>query len=265
MDKHVTLILILLAVVILTLAGCQEQPGGSTEPAASAQSKAAGWVSEITSHLKLENQIESELAKQSGREQPLYYSVIFEETGAPAPLHDLIQGNALNTAAAYYALTTRDFTVTVGDVIDSGFYPFNDLPATVSRDMSIGNNSGVLPTFEGSLLNTIGTSEWLIEAKNRVLSEYYESCYLAHCSGCSNRNTKLPDDYLVNMERNSSFWINPITDEIMVEGTTAGDYRVVDNQGFLFDMSCMNVSNSTLLTMKFMCINNEWDSRQLAR
>jgi hypothetical protein len=257
----------LFAVIALTALlqlnyGCQQKDASSKAPTAPVEVKAAGWVTELADHLKWENQIDSYVAQEHGMEQPKLYTVVLDEVGDPVPLRDLMQGDTLLCAAEMYAVTTLDFDVRVGEVIEAGFYPFLDLPESVTEDMAIIQNGNKKETFTSEFLNTVGTSAWNIDVKNIVLSNYYTVCFLAHCVGCSSDETGIPDDYIATIPRNPAFWINPVTEQPMTESNQVGDFRVVDRTGFLSSMILTMIEQSTT-TKKFICINNEWDSRQL--
>jgi hypothetical protein len=260
-NRSVMITIVLLAVALF-FSSCDQTTTSSEEAKAPVEVKAAGWAVELAKHLKYENQIEDQVFKELGLEQPKLFSVVLDEVGEPVPLRDIMQGDALLCAAECYALTTQDFDVRVGEVIDAGFYPFLDLPELVKPEMSIIHNGNKRETFTSEGLNEIGTSNWLIAVKNQVLGNYYNTCYLAHCTGCLNSAIKISDDYITTIPRNPPFWRNPVTNQPMEESKSVGDYRVVDRTGILSSMIVPMIENSKT-TKKFICINNDWDSRQL--
>jgi hypothetical protein len=259
-NRSVMITIVLLAVALF-FSSCDQTTTSSEEAKAPVEVKAAGWVKEVADHLVYESQIEDSVAKRLNLEQPKCYTVVLEENGEPVALHDLTQGNALLCAAECYALTTRDFDVQVRDVIDNGYYPFLDLPDSVKPEMSIIHNGNQKQVFTDKALQDIGTNQWMISVKNLVLQDYYTVCFLAHCTGCTGEQN-IPDDYITTIPRNPAFWVNPMTSAPMAESAQPGDYRIVDKEGFLSSMIVPMIESSTT-TKRFICINNEWDSRQL--
>lgn len=151
--------------------------------------------------------------------------ISFEQEGDGRQyLHDdrVSGSNALAIAATCYAASTLDFEVTMHDLMDGGFWPWDWYPEGIDPDMPFGN-FGVAGTdisgieyLEWIVLNR-DDPRWVIDARYNILRASYELLY----------REEMADSY-AELERLPQFWYNEIEDRPMQESEMDGDYSLVD-------------------------------------
>ena len=129
---------------------------------------------------------------------------------------------ALAVAATWYAASTLDFDVTMHDLMDNGFWPWDWFPVGLDPDMPFGN-FGVSGTdicgrelLEWIVLNR-DDPRWVMDARYTILRASYELLY---------REQQIENfDALVRLPQ---FWFNELEGRSMLEGDADGDYGMVD-------------------------------------
>lgn len=150
--------------------------------------------------------------------------VSFEENGQRAPIEDIPCNGALEVAAAAYASYTLDFDVSLRDIIDAGYWPFDVIDPSVNLDDKLFDFRIQQAIALGADFNTIwqfpiGSDEWIIECKERILTEFYRNYY--YPTGTTELVPELDASII------DEFWFNSIADRPMNSSDLDGDIILI--------------------------------------
>jgi hypothetical protein len=126
----------------------------------------------------------------------------------------------LSYAAQAYALGTGRLSVTVGDLRDAGYLPYDD-PA-LDPKLSVDTDGPALSLSPWDLC-AVGSPQWLTFVRGRILSDWHSRGELQpltpqHYHWAGPRPCSLP--------RVAAFWTNPLTGAPMKAGPGPGDYEL---------------------------------------
>ncbi|MCB1217910.1 hypothetical protein KDL44_10980 [bacterium] len=152
-------------------------------------------------------------------------AISFEQDGDDRQyLHDerISGSNAIAIAATCYAASKLDFEVTMRDLMDNGFWPYEWFPEGIDPELPFGN-FGISGTdisgieyLEWIVLNR-DDPRWVMDARYNILRASYDLLY----------REEMADSY-AELERLPQFWYNEIEDRPMQESELDGDYSMVD-------------------------------------
>ena len=126
-------------------------------------------------------------------------------------------GGALELAARYYVLASGDLTPTLGAVLDSGWWPYDTVPAGMDRTVSVAAEYKRGQTVENKyqVLKHIGTPAWVNEGRAEILRTFYISFFFDKTHGprtAADLPARLPH-----------FWLDPASGQ-PYPPVPAGDY-----------------------------------------
>ena len=162
--------------------------------------------------------------------------ITFDENGTRAPIERIPAKEALSVAANYYVIVSEDFSVSIQDLLDSGYWPYDIFPDDCDRLSLLYNYPSTRgldldETYSGAVFDNIGSPDWILYAKNDILNSFHGEYYFD-----VDLRPELDD---LAPRRNAAFWINPISGNPMKEGSDQGDFSHI-NVSFLrpsFDSS----------------------------
>ena len=145
---------------------------------------------------------------------------------APAGLEGYPLKESLVYAASVYALDNEDYHVTLAEVVNAGYWPYEILPSGDPESIVLSSYRCKRLFTEESIAQ-ISTPEWRLEKRANILDEFYYEyyCYpmLVGSDSVLEFNPVLPDD----LERISAFWVNPVEDAPFEYGEGKGMLREV--------------------------------------
>ena len=203
-------------------------------PARAAGEAAAVPSPEMRRHLEpyadyLAEQMARHAASLSEEEKYREFIVHLEPAGPVVNPADVPGGYALYETAVYCAVLTGDFQVTLGEILNAGLWPYATFPAELDLNLAVADNPE-FHTFQASLLEGIGTPEWLAWHKAQLLLSFYRDFFFRPPSGRERSAVDLGQPL-------AQFWINPYTGAPMAEGTLKGDLSVNDVEVLRVDFS----------------------------
>lgn len=140
-----------------------------------------------------------------------------EDKGERAPIETIHGSKALQMASMFYCYSTLDFSVSVDEIVKSGFWPFDEFPSGLDRDSLLYDFSNYIPALasdhELAYGNDVNSPRWLTSVRKEILEKYYYSI----------RNMDDPAAVL-NFSRVPEFWINPYSNLPMKASDSPGDY-----------------------------------------
>jgi hypothetical protein len=164
------------------------------------------------------------IGQAGGAPEAYFYSIRLDDGSSQIDFTNLPVRDSLIAAAWFYAMNTSDYEVTIGDVIENGYYPFDLLPANVDYSLGIyGVTSDYKLTAE--LLENISSPEWALRMKDFILSAFYREYYFPYEPSEQYLEELLPPGKLSRLEK---FWIAPDSDTEAVEGKHAGSLQKLD-------------------------------------
>ena len=156
----------------------------------------------------------------------------FEQAGPRLPIEDLPAGHTLVIAAYFYSLVTGDFAVSLGDLMDGGFWPYDVYDAKY-RDYYLYETgfirNGILSSHpdDPEWLEAITADSSLYDARRDILNDFYRE-YLE-----ANRNDI--DVALAALKPLDAFWqINELRNE---SGDPIGSIQDEPVSRFLYESS----------------------------
>jgi hypothetical protein len=182
------------------------------------------------------------------------FDVKLDDSGERAPIEQLPCPLALELAAKYYAIATLDNQVSLRDLVESGFWPYDTFPAALDLSETLyafprnieadiyyssgtaasGPDGQPLPArFSGSLATMLGSREWLLWRKAEILNEAHAELYFEPARDFVPREGVDARQQDV-LPRFAAFWADPLAaDEagVMPEftfGRQAGQLSLVD-------------------------------------
>jgi len=126
--------------------------------------------------------------------------------------------SAAGLAARLYALKTGNYTVTYGDLVATGFWPYRVDKSLAQQSLPAVGSAEKLDL--DSYSKYLGTPEFDLRARHQILAAYVEHYRIATLSG---KQSSLEG---LDTNLNQLFWTNPLTGARMIEGSAAGDYSV---------------------------------------
>lgn len=158
-------------------------------------------------------------------ELPHYYFT-YEVTGVPAPWERIPGGGALKQAAHYYALLTQDYDVSLSDIIEAGFWPYDTFPAGTDLELRLNwPETHVLGNWDEVNncpldQSMVGSNRWLIESRASLLALFYTDYYYTIIDTVHERNQEIG-------ARFEQFWTNPYTGTLMKPDNGSGELQFI--------------------------------------
>jgi hypothetical protein len=179
------------------------------------------------------NAYQSELmSRVEWRETPLAgaHFLRLDSDGTQAPFESIAAGYTLDVAAMYYAIASGDFSVSIQDVVDGGYWPFNEFPEGLNYDTRIYGCAEqralrVDENGQGGIFEEIGSPEWVLRARADILRTYYTNYYYGQPDQTHDRSRPLSSFI-------TGFWTNPLNGEPMKLGGARGDFSNVPVDDF---------------------------------
>jgi hypothetical protein len=130
----------------------------------------------------------------------------------------------ITRAAWSYALYTGDYKVSLRDIIDAGFFPYDIFPNSSDYEACITNSSPETTITYIHLID-IGTEQWIVRQRQSILWAFYTYYYFP--SSYRGIDTEYPILEPDNLKAYHQFWINPYTNQPADYGKVQGGLRKV--------------------------------------
>lgn len=141
------------------------------------------------------------LEKHSWVIEGLYFGgpiILYEKSGPRLPMEEIPGGIALEPAAAFYAILTLDFDVSLRDVVEAGLWPYDVFAEESFLDMKLYDFPMQVPVAYGPGFNlavkeNVGSPEWYMRCRNDILQCFYREYYYNN-QGLEYEPTNIPGE-----------------------------------------------------------------------
>jgi hypothetical protein len=188
------------------------------------------WIKVLEPHLRPAYREEGDTEAPFDWRRDSQFLVQLNGEGEPANAYFIPGGAALVAAARAYALLTGDFAVSLGELEQSGWWPYATIPADMDRSALVIKTDGGRVLDKYHHLKSIGSANWIAEAKREVLREFYGDFFYRPLNDEDKaagmpKTSRTPADL---PSRRAEFWINPYTGTPMRVSEEPGDLRLED-------------------------------------
>jgi len=154
------------------------------------------------------------------------------------PLIGVATPHSLRRAAALYAIQSGEITISVQDVIDNGYWPFDIFPDgfDYSQKISAWDRSIVLSE---SLVMEIGSDDWVLRCKDIIVQGFYDEYYYFGNLGCpeeATSNVLVIPSQLIPIDE---FWMNPVSGIEFAYGEKRGDISEIAMTDHTVGIPCL--------------------------
>jgi len=134
------------------------------------------------------------------------YFIHLKGNGPRVELDDYPGSESLVAAAWYYAMENADYEVTVGDVLENGYFPYSILPPDINLDLLIRGMCDFLLSYDD--FENFGSDSWKLKMKHKVLTAFYHEYYFPYNPSPEHLESLIMPEELTLYP---GFWINPMT------------------------------------------------------
>jgi len=195
------------------------------------------------------------------------YKFTFGEYRDRVPLVGVATPHAMRQAAVLFALDTGASTITVQDIVDNGYWPYNVFAVDFDYSQEISAWDEAL-NFHEELVKDIGSTEWVLCSKNYILGSLYNEYYYFGGLGCPEEAMSAEPVLPAELKLIDAFWVSPVTGEPFAYGEARGEISETAMVDIFTGMPCLLpddiVENSALVyinTRDLMPIPKRVDGR----
>jgi hypothetical protein len=166
------------------------------------------------------------------------YQFEFGWDGEAVPLQGVSTPQAMRSAAALYAIQTGAGSVTIENLLASGYWPFNSLDPASDRQQQVSNTAEpiVLP---GTLVTEVGDSDWKLRARDYILGAFYNEYYYFGSLEAQDAQANVPVVPPRDLKPVAEFWISPVSGESFAYGELKGDIHECPMSDYFVGPDCL--------------------------
>ena len=185
------------------------------------------WLTSGTDSAAMKQHLDSLLAHYTKNEIGRTKELQLDATAERAPIEELVCPQALALAAYYYALATADTQVSLRDIVDSGFWPYDTFPTWLDltetlydfnryEDIGLGYGPGAVMNgvpqpaqWYGQLSTDLGTPQWLLWRKAEILNQVHAELFFNPRAEYVPKQGIDPESEDL-LPKFAAFWVNPV-------------------------------------------------------
>jgi hypothetical protein len=178
-----------------------------------------------------------------------------QSNGDAVPLAGVPTPVAMRQAAALFALQTGAVEVTAESIIKNGYWPYDVFSTEFDKQQLLSNTTETVVLPE-SLSADVGGAEWMLEAREYILTSFYnEYYYLGNLGTSEEKYTEAPITP-ERLEPIADFWVSPLTNQKFNYGERKGDISECPMSGYFAGPQCL-LSNEAREQSVLVMINTE--------